>query len=180
MRLLLMMIMLVLFTTVKSQTIFPGLQNDISARSLHHNKHLYDSTAQQKWFVSRSIGINAGYSFFRGGNASIISAPLSFQLNRRLNNNLYAFAGVSVAPAYIDFNNRFLNTDLNKVNTGNKFFKNGNMGMYSSAALGLMYVNDARTFSISGSIGIEKDSYPMYYYQPVNTTKPKNNVADYR
>jgi hypothetical protein len=52
--------------------------------------------------------------------------------------------------------------------------------MYSSASLGLMYINDARTFSISGSISIERDNYPVYYYNPVNTTKPKNNVPAYR
>ena len=180
MRLLLTMIIMVLFTALKAQTISPGFQSDIYTSSLYHNKHLYDSAATKKWFVSRSIGINAGYSFFNGGHASIISAPLSLQLNRRLNNNLYAFAGVSIAPSYISFSNAFLNTDLSKVNANNNFFKTGNMGVYSSAALGLMYVNDARTFSISGGIGIEKNNYPVYYYNPVNTTKPKNNVADYR
>ncbi|MGH2563931.1 MAG: hypothetical protein ACRDE5_05430, partial [Ginsengibacter sp.] len=34
-------------------------------------------------------------------------------------------------------------------------------GTYSSASLGLMYINDSRTFSISGSIGIERSSNPL-------------------
>ena len=180
MRLLPGLILLIFCSALNAQTISPGFAGDTYASSLYHNKHLYDSTAQKKWFVSRSIGISAGYSFFRGGNASIISAPLSLQLNRRLNNNLYAFAGVSVAPSYINVSRTYLNTDLSKVNTNNNFYKTGNAGLYSSAALGLMYINDARTFSISGSISIEKDNYPMYYYNPVNTTKANNKVADYR
>ncbi len=88
---------MVLFITLKAQAIFPEIQGNIYTSSLYHNHHIYDSTAQKKWFVSRSIGITAGYNF-RGGNAGIIAAPLSVQLNRRINNNLYAFAGVSVAP----------------------------------------------------------------------------------
>lgn len=176
MRLLLTLILIGLFTALKAQTIFPGFQGDTYASSLYHNKNLYDSTAQKKWFVSRYIGIAASYNFFKGGSASIISAPLSLQLNRRINNNLYAFAGVSVAPSYINFNNAFLNTDLSKTNANNNFFKTANMGVYSSASLGLMYINDARTFSISGSISVEKSNYPVYYYNPVNTTKPNNNL----
>ena len=168
MRLLLTLIIMLLFSALKAQTIFPGFTGDVYTNSLYHNKHLYDSTAQKKWFVSRSIGISAGYSFFRGGNASIISAPLSLQLNRRLNNNLYAFAGVSVAPSYISFSRTFVNTDLSKVNTNNNFYKTGHAGVYSSAALGLMYINDARTFSISGSIGVERSNNPIFLYQQRN------------
>jgi hypothetical protein len=44
------------------------------------------------------------------------------------------------------------------------------MSMYSRADIGLMYVNDAKTFSISGSIGIERSTYPLLPYYPVNTT----------
>ena len=181
MRILLTFIIIVVFTSLKAQTLYPDFQGNIYANNIYNNKHLYDSTDQRKWFISKYAGITAGYSFFKGGNASVIAAPLSLQLNRRLNNNLYAFAGVSAAPSYISFSNAFLNTDLNKVNTNNNFFKTGNIGMYSSASLGLMYINDAKTFSISGSISIEQNNYPVYYYKPVNTTTPNNNnKASYR
>jgi len=174
------MIIMFLFSTLKAQIISPGLTGDIYISSLYHNKHLYDSTTAKKWFVSRYIGISAGYSSFHGGSAGTMAVPVSLQLNRRLNNNLYAFAGVSIAPAYISFSRAFLNTDLSKVNTSNNFFKTGNMGVYSSAALGLMYIDDARTFSISGSLSIEKNNYPVYYYKPANTSKPNNNTPVYR
>ena len=107
--------------------------------------------------------MSTSFIFYRGNNAIIFSSPVGLQLNRRLNNNLYAFAGVSAAPAYINFNNAFLNTDINKTNSNN-FSKANNFGMYSRAEIGLMYVNDAKTFSISGSIGIEKTNYPSYQY----------------
>jgi hypothetical protein len=96
---------------------------------------------------------------------------VGLQLNRRLNNNLYAFAGVSVAPAYTNFNNAFLSADINKINPNNSFIKGNNFGMYSRVDLGLTYVNDAKTFSISGSIGVERSSYPLFPYNQINTTR---------
>ena len=41
----------------------------------------------------------------------------------------------------------------------------------SRADIGLMYVNDAKTFSISGSIGIERDNYPAFQYNQFNPSK---------
>src|SRR5258706_537795 len=154
MRLLLTMIIMVLFTALKAQTISPGFQSDIYTSSLYHNKHLYDSTATKKWFVSRSIGINAGYSFFNGGHASIISAPLSLQLNRRLNNNLYAFAGVSIAPSYISFSNAFLNTDLSKVNTSNNFFLKNII--FTISAVATYSINIPTMIPANGNAGTTK------------------------
>jgi len=95
-------------------------------------------------------------------------------LNRRLNNNLYAFGGVSIAPAYVNFNHALLYNDFNKTGAGNNFYKNS-IGMYSRAELGLMYINNERTFSISGSIGIERNNFPMYFNNQINT-KRSNTV----
>jgi hypothetical protein len=92
---------------------------------------------------------------------------MSLQLNRRLNNNLYAFAGVSAAPAYINFNRAFLSPGIDKLNPANGFKSNG-FGLYSRADLGLMYINDARTFSISGSVGVERSGNPVLLYQQRN------------
>ena len=170
--------LLILFSAIvlKAQTVSTGFDN-AHRHNLSHNQLAYDST-QKKWFVSSYVSITAGYSFFRGGNSSIIAAPIGLQLNRRLTNNLYAFAGVSVAPAYVNFNRAFVNADMIKV-SNNKFSSYQNTGVYSSASLGLMYINDARTFSISGSISVERSNYPMYYYNPVNTTLP-NKPPSYK
>jgi len=45
-------------------------------------------------------------------------------------------------------------------------------GINSRVDIGLMYINDARTFSISGSIGVERAAYPVYY--------PSNKVISKR
>jgi len=120
----------------------------------------------KKWFLTSYSNIGIGFNFFNGGTATVVSAPVGLQLNRQLNNNLYAFTGVSLAPTYISSNHSFLSSGI-KPYTGNGF-KSDNFGLYSSVNMGLMYVNDARTFSISSSIGVERSSYPMLLYPPAN------------
>lgn len=180
MRALSTLILFISGITLKAQIFYPGLQSGMYTNSIFNSRHLYDSTAQKKWFISHYVGLTAGFSFFNGGNAAYTSVPLSIQLNRRFNNNLYAFAGVAVAPTYINFNRTFANTNINKTNNSGNFFNKDNFNTYSSASLGLMYINDAKTFSISGSISVQKTDYPAYYYTPVNTTRPVNNAPVYR
>lgn len=125
----------------------------------------HDSSVHSKWSFSKYAGVSTGHSFFEGGNASFVSVPVGIQLNCQLNTNLYAFAGLSAAPAYMNFNSTFIpKTDKT---IGSFFTKGNNLGLYSRAELGLMYVNDAKTFSISGSIGMERNSMPVYYPAPV-------------
>lgn len=162
MRTVIIIALLLSFTALKAQTYLPGGFIDYNYRgSLMNNQHLNDSTLQKKWFVSKYSGMSTSFSFFKGGNATVVSAPIGLQLNRRLNNNLYAFAGVSIAPAYINFNQSFISNDFNKSNAMNGF-NSKSLGLYSRAELGLQYINDDRTLSISGSIGIERNSYPIY------------------
>ena len=163
------MVLIVLTTTLQAQTYLPGSFIDNSYRgALANNIHFNDSSSQKKWFLTRYTGISASYSFYKGGQASVISAPLAVQLNRRLNDNLYAFAGVTLVPSYINFRQSFVTADFNKGNLNNSFSKSGSLGVYSSASLGLMYVNDEKTFSVSGSISVERSNYPMLPYYPVN------------
>jgi len=157
---------LIITATADAQTFVPGSFIDNSYRgSLLNNIHVNDSAFKKKWFVSKYSGISTGFSFFKGGNATFVSAPVGLQLNRRLNNNLFAFAGVSAAPSYVNFNSSFMNADFNKMNANNSF-KSSALGIYSRAELGLQYINDEKTFSISGSIGVEKSSFPMPFYIP--------------
>jgi hypothetical protein len=44
------------------------------------------------------------------------------------------------------------------------FSNNPQFNMASRAELGLMYVNDQRTFSISGSFGVQRNTYSGYPY----------------
>lgn len=166
------MVAVLFFVTVKSQTILSqGFGIARQDPALFNNSHPHDSLSGPKWFFSTYRGLSSSVSFFKGGNASIFSAPMGLQLNRRLNNNWYAFVNVTVAPSYISINPSYL-TGLNKNFTSNRFNQNS-FGLYPAASLGLLYMNDAKTFSISGSISAEKNIYPMLPYYPVNhATQP--------
>jgi hypothetical protein len=133
----------------------------------------------RKWFVTSYKSVGIGFNFFNGGTATVVSAPVGLQLNRRLNDNLYAFTAVSLAPSYVSFNHSFLSPGI-KSNTANGF-KSNYFELNPSVNMGLMYVNDARTFSISGSIGVQRSYYPVLPYspanmQPVNTFMPTTPV----
>jgi len=158
-------------TSANAQTVVPvNIMDYMRPVILGHNIPVNDSAANKKWFFTSSAGIATSISFFKGGHATAIAVPVTLQLNRRLNNNWYAFAAVSAAPAYI---NMFGNYGVSgKPSYNSNFMQPGNLGIYSKAELGLMYVNDAKTFSISGSIGIEKNNYPVMSAYPVNTVRP--------
>src|SRR6187397_1477507 len=61
----------------------------------------------KKWFISKYASLSTGANFYKGGNSTFISAPMGLQLNRMLNNNLYAYAGISVAPTFVNFNGNY-------------------------------------------------------------------------
>ncbi|MGZ6523135.1 MAG: hypothetical protein ACXVDT_14970 [Bacteroidia bacterium] len=177
MRILFTFLLIVFATILKGQTPLPGsFQNNIYGSSFVGNNNLYDSGAHKKWFISSYSGITTGYNFFSHGRAGFAAVPLGLQLNRRLSNNVYAFAGVTVAPMYFNFNHAFLATDLNKVNTSNSFYQPSNFSMYSAATLGLMYINNEKTFSVSGSISVERGNYPLFYNNQFNITQQNNTI----
>jgi hypothetical protein len=160
MRTLLVLITLVSSLTVDAQT---------STQSFEDSSFYVQHLQRKKWFLTSYSNIGIGLSFFNGRTATVVSAPVGLQLNRELNNNLYAFAGVSLAPAYVNFNHSFPAPGI-KATTSNGF-KSDYFGLYSSVNMGLMYVNDARTFSISGSIGVSRSSYPVLLYPPPGTQR---------
>lgn len=162
MRFIILITLFFSFSASDAQRFLTGSFIDNSYRGgFANNINLNDSIAKKKWFVTKYSMISTSISVFNGGSALVVAAPIGVQLNRRLNNNLFAFAGVSVAPAYVSFNQSFLNSNLNKGNANNSFFTSGGTNVYSRAELGLQYVNDERTFSISGSVGVERNTYPM-------------------
>jgi len=165
MRKVLLFVLLVFSIGIKAQTPQPFGFTGHSQQLSFGNPHFPDSTSHNRWFFSRYSAVSTGFSFFNGGSAGFLAVPFGLQLNRRLNNNLYAFAGVSAAPAYINFNRSFMSPDFNKAGRQYGLLHSSNFGMYSRAELGLMYVNDEKTFSISGSIGVESSSYPLFPLQ---------------
>ena len=169
MRVMILSVLLISSVVIKAQTVLPsGYMNYLHPVTFAGAPHYIAATPDKKWFLTSYSGISTGFSFFKGGNATYVAAPFGLQLNRRINENLYAFAGVSAAPVYMNFNHTFLSSDINKGYPGNGFYKSNNFGGYARAELGLMYINDAKTFSVSGSIGVEKSSYPVIPYQQAN------------
>jgi hypothetical protein len=136
--------------------------------------HQIDSNSiHKKWFVSKYVGISSGFMTFNGGSATFLSAPVGLQVYRQLNNNLYAFAGVSVAPSYFPYSRSFYQP-MNSKNYG--MMNANNFGVYSAARMGLMYINDEKTFSISGSIGVGRGYYGNYSPFYPSALRNNNNI----
>jgi len=114
------------------------------------------SHLNRKWQVRPYASVSAGYIFLNGG-ISYLSAPVGLMVFRPLTSNISAFAGVSAVPTVFSFSG--LNT--NSSYPGNSFSRSYNLGLNARVEGGLMYTNDAKTFSISGSVGIERGSYPV-------------------
>ena len=175
MRIIFTFVVMVLANALKAQITLPGsFQNNAYGNTSAVTKSVYDSSGPKKWFLTRYTGINAGYSFFGHGGASYVATPMGVQLNRRLSNSLYAFAGVTAAPSYFNFDRAFVTADLNKINARNAFYQPRNFSMYSAATLGLMYINNEKTFSVSGSISVERSNYPLFYNSQLNPHKQTN------
>jgi hypothetical protein len=157
----------------KAQTNLPVSQLDYMQWRPSPASHLVtDSSASgHKWQLSKYAGLSAGYMFFGGGGTSFLSAPLGLQLTRPLTNNIYAFAGVSAAPVLFSVNRLY--TDPVTSPGFHAYNPSGayKFGYNSRVEMGLMYVNDAHTFSISGSVGVERGSYPVYPVYRTNNSK---------
>ena len=181
MRIIFVLAGLIFSVMLKAQTIVPSSFMDyMQSQSFINNIQANDSSSAKKWVLSKYSGLSTSFSFFRGGNATVLAVPLGLRLSRRINDNLYAFAGLSVAPAYVNFNHSFLSADINKFHPNGGFLNSIELGMYSKAELGLMYINDQKTFSISGSIGIERSTYPVFPYQQMNTSRQNPGVSPKR
>jgi hypothetical protein len=162
MRLFLMILLTSVFVTaLHAQTLLPESYADYTARQRFVQQHGSNISHSKKWWVDQYVSVSTGVVFYNGHSNTFISAPVGLQLNRRINNNLTAFAGVSVAPVFNIYSQNFMTTDVNK-GMNNGFLKSNSPGMYTRAEMGLMYTNDDKTFSISGSIGVERSNYPAY------------------
>ncbi|MET3876936.1 hypothetical protein ABIE50_002348 [Chitinophaga sp. OAE865] len=119
----------------------------------------------KKWFVTKDAGVSTGFIAFKGGSSSFLSVPLGLQINRQLTSNFYAFGGVSVTPYVFRYNGMPYQSAITK---GSGLMQTNNFAAYSDAKIGVMYINNDRTFSISGSIGVSRGGYNGYspFYAP--------------
>ena len=121
-----------------------------------------DGNAGHGWQVRPYASLSAGYIFW-GGGISYVSAPVGVITYRPLNTNFTAFGAATVAPTIFNFN-RFAGQPM----PGNNLT---GLGVNASVTGGLIYTNEAKTFSISGSISVERGSSPVYFQNRTNTTK---------
>jgi hypothetical protein len=173
MRLILLILASISFLSPKAQSNLPAGSMNYKPRQPYRSYNsLGDSSIlNQKWYISKYAGFSAGFGYFNGGSAMVLSAPVGLQLNHPLNDNLIAFTGISVSPAFFSFGSSFTNPVFNKSYPSSNPSNTYGFGMNSRVEMGLMYINDAKTFSLSGSIGIERNSYPVYPSDRMNTKK---------
>ena len=158
------------YSAVKSQAFTPFGVSAYPGIGLINHIQMPDSLTKSKWSVSKFGYLSTSVSFYKGGHTTMFAAPLGFQLNRRLNNNLYAFGNVALTPAYISLHPTLMSSPGSKNYLSNPF-KANSFTVNPSVSLGLMYINEAKTFSISGSISAERSSYPMFPYYPAQITQ---------
>lgn len=161
--------------TLKAQTPWGiGGMNSIQPGFRPFNQLIDTQQLQKKWFLTKYVGLSAGMIGFNGTQGGFLSAPIGVQLNRQLTNNVIAFANVSTAPSYFPHINGFYQPLQNK---NNAFMAPNRFGNYSTAQMGLMYINNDRTFSISGSFGVGRTDYfggQPYYYNPARPGTNRN------
>jgi len=170
MRIILFFLAAVFFSAGHAQTVAPfdrvGYSQSVDGVSAVHE----NGFTARKWFFSANQGVSSGISFFNRGNFIMVGAPVGFQLNRRLNSNLYGFANISLVPVYASFNQPFTGVTGNKRYGYNMQGINGSFA-YPVVSMGLMYSNEQRTFSISGSISAERQYYPVLPYYPAGVSR---------
>jgi len=158
----------------------PKAQFHLPVSSLNFSQSLFfppyqtigdSNQVNQKWYFTKYAAISTGAVFFNGGGGTFLSAPVGLQLNHPINNNLIAFAGIAAAPTFLNYNSLYTDPVFNKSYPGGYMTNPYGFGLNSRVDIGLMYINDARTFSISGSIGVERGTYPIYPSNRVITKK---------
>ena len=164
------------FKVVSAQSYVPGsfIMNPYQ-NTFYNRLPIKDSLSKSKWSISKYGGIQTSFTAWKGGSATTFSVPIGLQLNRKISDRVYAFAGIQAAPTYINFNRAFMQSNFTKGNTGfNSFMYQPNgFGMYGRAEVGLMYTNEERTFQVSGSFGVERRQFPQFRDFQTIERKPK-------
>ncbi|MBS1602571.1 MAG: hypothetical protein JST42_07875 [Bacteroidetes bacterium] len=121
-----------------------------------YNSHPYH------WQLKPFASVSAGYLFYNGGSASYLSAPVGLALIRPLNPNWTVFGAATISPIAIQ-DTHLWTSPINDPNFHGSPFSSGyNLGINTGIQGGLMYTNQDKTFSISGSVHLERSSYPVY------------------
>lgn len=159
----------ILLTTFLSATAFLSTQAQLPllATGFSPPLTLTSTDPTQKWQLRPYASLQAGYTFFHGG-ISYLSVPAGIALFHPLNKNISAFAGVSAAPVAFSMSRLYTDPAANGT-----FSRPYGLGLNAGVQAGLIYTNDAKTFSISGSVELQRGSYPVY---PSTLSSPENKI----
>jgi hypothetical protein len=165
MRILLTIVASITFLTPRAQThLPPGSRWGITLWQPYIPYSLLaNDNANRSWQLRPYASVSAGYLFL-GAGISYLSAPVGIMLYRPLSNNFTGFVGLNVAPTVFNMSQLY----ADPVYPGNRFTS---LGVNAGVQGGIIYTNDAKTFSISGSISVERGSYPAYIPPRTNTVK---------
>ncbi len=121
---------------------------------------------EPKWFVTSGVNVVSAISFYHRTPTSWLAIPASIQLNHRLSDHWYAFANLSASPIYQSL------LPAGGILSNKSLFANPlnprGLGVYSAATIGVYYTNEARTFSISGSLSTSRGYSPFMGISPLN------------
>jgi hypothetical protein len=115
--------------------------------------------------------VSAGVIFFNAPT-SYLSAPMGLMLAKPLSNNWAAFSSLSLAPTVFSINRLYTDPASRSPYPANPFSGTYGLGLNAAVQAGLIYTNDAKTFSISGSVILERGTYPVYTPSNKHTYKP--------
>ena len=140
--------------------------------------HVFSGQWNKRWQFSTFGSLSLSNNWFNRGSFAALAMPVGMQLTRQLDKNWYAFGRLAAVPTFFNFNSAFNNPGFNKGYPGNGFFNSNSFGVYPRAEAGLFYINDQKTFSISGSMFIERGNYLFYppYGSGYNPTRPFNST----
>jgi hypothetical protein len=125
---------------------------------------------KNNWQLKPFASLSAGYMYFGGGGVSYLSAPVGVALFRPLNANWTAYGAATVTPAFYNVNN-FSTIPAGANYHGYPYQSGYGMSVTPGIQGGLIYTNDAKTFSISGHLSVEKTNYPVYPMEQRNPSK---------
>ena len=163
MRLLLALLVSLTLTTANAQTHLPVAPTLGYAPWSPYNPFFQPfviNTSKPGWQLTPFANISAGYIFYNGGT-SYVAAPMGLILSHPLNKNLTGFGGITATPAA--FSSMFYPTAAAAQGFPANGFSRPNLGISTGVTGGLMYTNDAKTFSISGRVSIDRTSSQNYY-----------------
>ena len=118
-----------------------------------------------RWQLKPYTSLSAGYLFYHGGGASYLSAQSGLALFRPLNQNWTVYGAATVSPVVVSGNGWWTAPIADPNYHGYPFGGYRGLGLSTGLQGGLIYTNPDRTFSISGSVHVER-GYPVYPVYP--------------